>query len=260
MISTIYEPAGRAKEYSHLALNLMTGCSFACSYCYCPDFLHIPREQFHSRVQPRKGIIDALSEQAPRFSGTNKRVLLNFVGDPFCPQAIKAGVTREALEILRGHDIPFQTLSKAGLAACRFLDLYRPGMDTFAVTLTVWRSDDSVRYEPRAALPKERIESLVQARDRSIETWVSLEPVLEPEQSLELIKATASAVDLFKIGTLNHAKSDTDWRDFGFRAIDLCERLGKRYYIKQDLVKRLQGIRFHNSDNRTIDWREAPHA
>ena len=33
-MSQIYEPRGRAREYSPLALNYFTGCDHGCQYCY----------------------------------------------------------------------------------------------------------------------------------------------------------------------------------------------------------------------------------
>jgi len=71
-----------------------------------------------------------------------------------------------------------------------------------------------------------------------IRTWVSLEPVVDPEQSLELIRETADFVDEYKIGRWNHdPKADEiDWKDFGNKAVALCESLGKKYYIKKDLA------------------------
>ena len=72
---------------------------------------------------------------------------------------------------------------------------------------------------------------------RGIRTWVSLEPVIDPEQSIELIKQTHEFVDLYKVGKLNHDPlADTiDWRRFGWDAKGLLESLKKAHYIKQGL-------------------------
>ncbi len=42
-------------------------------------------------------------------------------------------------------------------------------------------------------------------------------------------------VNLWRIGKLNHQKSDIDWRRFGHEVEALCKRLGRNYYIKKDL-------------------------
>jgi len=72
-------------------------------------------------------------------------------------------------------------------------------------------------------------------------TWASLEPVIDPEQTLELIRATAEYVDLYKVGKLNHRPEarDIDWRDFVERVVGLLDELGKERYIKVDLRRYL---------------------
>jgi hypothetical protein len=54
-------------------------------------------------------------------------------------------------------------------------------------------------------LPSERIEALRFARDvcENISTWVSLEPVLDPDQTLRLIRTVADLVDFIFIGKFN---------------------------------------------------------
>jgi DNA repair photolyase len=258
-MQAIYQPSGRALEYSLLACNLYTGCSHRCSYCFAPSCLHRTREAFHTNVQPRKGIIEQLRKDAPKFAGTSQRVLLCFHCDPYSPEAVASGVTREALEILREHDIPFQILTKGGTRACSDFYLYGPH-DAFAATMTFRSESDSEQEEPGAALPGERMVATLNAHHRNIETWVSLEPVIDPAQSLEIIHEAHEYVDLYKIGVLNHdaaRSAKIDWRAFGKAAIELCEKYGKRYYVKADLAKHLDGIPFTNTDTRTVTRKES---
>lgn len=249
----IYEPKGRALEYSLLACNLFKGCIHGCDYCYAPNVLQKNREDFHSeeRAGPRKGILKALENDAAKLKGTDKRVLLCFTCDPYQPRSIEKGVTREALQILRSFDIPFQVLTKGGMRARRDFDLYGPN-DAFATTLTFLSNSDSYEHEPDAAKPQDRIEAIELAHYLGITTWVSLEPVLDVGQSLCIIEETHPFVDLFKIGKLNHKSNMTDWRWFGAEAIRLCEKYGVDYYIKDDLAKFLDGVKFTNTDTRKI--------
>jgi len=251
-MQTIYQPQGRAAEYAHLAVNLMTGCPFRCAYCFCPGALHVTRERFHAQGGPRPGIIEALAKAAPKYAGTKKRVLLSFIGDVYCPEAVASGVTRRALQILREHDIPFTVLTKNGPGATMDFYLYRPGVDELAVTLTCDSYEMELRWEPHAPPWHERILALREAHERGIGTWASIEPVLDSLSSLRLIALAAPVCDLFKLGKLNHARSDIDWRSYGQQAIELCRQAGKAYYVKADLAAYLGGVEYSNTDNRSI--------
>ena len=101
-------------------------------------------------------------------------------------------------------------------------------------------------WEPGAALPGDRIVTIEAFHDAGIETWVSLEPVLDPDTALQIIRRTHEFVDLYKVGKLNyentlpgHLRSlvdHIDWRAFGIAAVDLLRSLGKSYYVKKDLA------------------------
>jgi hypothetical protein len=86
---------------------------------------------------------------------------------------------------------------------------------------------------------KRPIEYLKTAHEAGIFTWVSLEPVINPGQALEVIKIANEYVDFWKVGKLNHMKeyeSRVDWKKFLFDTISLLNKLGTRYYIKKDLI------------------------
>jgi len=259
-LHVIYEPRGRALEYSLLAANLYRGCQHGCSYCYAPSALRMRREQFHKEAQARKNLMPRLRRDAERLAGTNKRVLLCFSCDPYQPLEAECGLTHDTLEIFKKHDIPFQVLTKNGPLATQDFGLYGPN-DAFATTLTFDNAEDSRTVEPGAALPEARIDAIRVAHGANIRTWVSLEPVIDPAQSLALIERTVRWVDLYKIGKLNHDKareSQIDWRAFGMNAITLCERHGKPYYVKNDLAAHLEGVRFTSTDTRKVDRPEKP--
>jgi len=261
MRNPIYKPSGKAAEYARLALNLYTGCDNGCTYCYAPSVLHVTREEF-VKVKPRKGIIEAIEHQLNSLAKSgnlmpqNERVLLCFTCDPY--PNIDTKVTTEALITLVGNGIPFQVLTKSGSRALVDMPIYGPD-DAFASTLTFASAQDSWKWEPNAALPADRMLTLKKFHEAGIYTWVSLEPVIDPEQTLELIKRTHGFVDLYKVGTLNYVKSDVNWRMFGYRVIKTLRELNKKYYIKVDLAKHLDGIPFNNTaDTYGKDYQEYP--
>lgn len=244
----IYRPKGRAGEYAHLAVNHYKGCSHRCAYCYVPACTRNPL--FFRQQQVKPDILANLRREAQRYTGTSDRVLLSFSSDPYQPLDERLQITRHVIEILQQNDVPFQILTKGGLRASRDFDLYS-SKDAFASTLTFVSEAKSRNIEPGAAAPADRIASLQHAKEKfGIETWVSLEPVLDAGQSLLAIEKTRGFVDHYKIGTMNRFKVDVNWRDFGQRAIELCEKFNCDYYIKHDLAKHLQGIKFKNTDRR----------
>ena len=126
--------------------------------------------------------------------------------------------------------------SDGGMRAARDFDLLTD-RDAFATTLTFINANDSQQWEPGAASPADRIKAMKLAYSKGIRVWASLEPVLDPEQSLELIRLTHGFVDLFKVGKLNHhpRAKEINWHEFGWKAKNLLESLGNDYYLKHDL-------------------------
>ena len=45
-MSIIYQPKGKAREYSPLAANLYLGCNHGCKYCYAPSIRFQTRQDF----------------------------------------------------------------------------------------------------------------------------------------------------------------------------------------------------------------------
>lgn len=235
----IYQPRGAALEYSPLALNLYDGCENGCDYCYVPGVLHRSKDDFHRQAAPRKeNMLELVKADLEEMTaaGDKRPVLLCFTCDPY-PQ--RSSMTRLVLQLFQAYRQPFQILTKGGLRAVRDFDLYSEG-DTYAATLTFINESDSIRHEPKAATPWDRIGSLHHAKRAGITTWVSFEPVLDSWQVYQLYQATRDYVDLFKIGKLNHQASDIDWRAFALQMIELCERDRKNYLIKDALAAYLK--------------------
>jgi DNA repair photolyase len=238
----IYEPAGRAREYSPLAANLYSGCNHGCKYCYAPDCMKRDRQEFYNMQKLRTEIIEKLEKDCVQYKRQEikDRVLLSFTSDPYQKLDDEVMATREALILFKRYDIPFQVLTKAGLRAMRDFDLYKPG-DAFATTLTFMDKNKSLYYESQAALPEDRIYTIMRAKEKGIETWVSFEPVLNDHEVYKLLDATHEYVDLYKVGKVSRFRTDKeiDWDRFAHEIVNRLEKYGKQYYIKDDLKKHL---------------------
>jgi len=236
--SIIYAPKGQAGEYAPLATNPYLGCGHGCSYCYVPLVTKQDRKEFDAGNVPRKAFAERLLADSRKYQalGITEQVMLSFTTDPYAPGDTR--LTRKTLEILADHGLAFCTLTKGGTLALRDLDLFRPHRDAFAATLTSLDDRFSRKWERAAALPADRIAALKIFHEHGIFTWVSLEPTLDVDASLAIVRSTHPFVDFFKIGRANYLKDitrTTDWADYTSRMIDLCQRLGVRHYIKRDL-------------------------
>lgn len=163
----IYEPKGAAKEYSELAVNLYLGCNHGCKYCFAPRCMFKTKEEYFQNKLLRKDILVNLEKDLKEMNNTEdkRRVLFCFICDPYQKDENFNIITKEALLLFKKYNISFQVLTKGGMKAIRDFDLYKKG-DAFAVT----HRTKSLEWEPNAALPSERIESLKIAHSKGIET------------------------------------------------------------------------------------------
>jgi DNA repair photolyase len=237
MKSVIYATKGPAREYCEIALNLYKGCTHGCLYCYVPKITHQLRDGFHLDAIPRVSI-DDIDISAAASEGDSRSVLLCFTSDPYQTTEEYRNLTRAAILSLHDYDHPVTILTKGGVLAQRDFGLYRPG-DSFGVTLTFLDEEKSRLWEPGAALPGTRIKNLIAARKAGIPTWVSLEPVIDTQETISLIHTVAPYVDHFKVGKLNYDRlaGKIDWKNFADEVIDALKFTKKGFYIKKGLAK-----------------------
>lgn len=220
----IYVPTGKAKEYGDYAINIYTGCPHRCYYCFAPTVLRKDRETFHSHVEPREGIVEAVKRQLDREQITGKTIHLCFTCDPY-PTGYDTNPTREIIKAIKESGNHVQILTKGD--GSRDFDLLDEN-DWYGITL------DGIG-NGRNPLWKARYDALVEAYSRGIKTWVSFEPVTKEREFFINLHVVAPFVDKVKIGKLNYYPSDIDWKTFGQKAEKLCKDLGIDYYIKESL-------------------------
>lgn len=242
MTNPIYTPAGRAREYSPYALNIYTACTHGCKYCYVPRCMHLTNERYFAAPEPRKGIVEALRRQLYRETFA-EQVLLSFVGDCFCETKDKSEAACECLKLLAESETPTAILTKGGMrisAAIPEIRAFRRDLITVGTTLTFWKDAASREWEPGAALPGERLAMLATLHGMGVRTFASFEPVICPEQSLELMRQCAELgiCDVYKVGKLNNhpLAAKIDWAAFLRDALEILRAYGCEIYIKDDLA------------------------
>ena len=242
-MNTIYEPKGKAREYSPLALNIYDGCDHQCDYCYVRNFKSDYYNTSGEReIMPRKNIIQELLKDASKYSNKSQ-VLLCFTGDPYCHADVKYQTTRKVLKILLDNNVLVSILTKGGSRAKRDIDIIKKFKNKikFGSTLTFFDEKLSLKYEPFAALPSDRFETLKFFHNNNVRTWVSLEPVILEEETFRIIDETYKYVDEYKVGLTNYytLPKQIDWKNFAEKVVKKLRMLNKDFYVKEDLRKYL---------------------
>jgi len=232
-MQTIYKPKGKALEYADYSLNIYSGCSHGCAYCYMRPM----HERFHGKgsfdtPEHRDGLLLALKDELKSGEYAGKLIHLCFSCDPY-PAGTNTAPTREAIGLLKQAGCHVQILTKGGARAERDFDLLDDG-DWFGIT----DSGDGSQ-EPDAASTFDRIDALYHAHLRKIKTWVSFEPVYNPQIVYRALEAT-SWVDLYRIGKLNYHPSTIDWKAFGHECERLAKLHGRNIYIKDGLREEME--------------------
>lgn len=265
-MAAIYEPSGAAREYSPLALNYIKGCDHGCVYCYVPKMMkRFNANYVHSDVYIKEEsyLLKELKSSARKHSNSPKQVFLSFLTDPYSHFNNETKLTRKVLKILLEHQIPVSILSKGGYNVLQDLDIIKEFGENIQIggSLTFTKNEDSLKWEKKGALPKERFDALRQLHDEGVKTWASMEPVIYPEQSLEIMEITHKYVDSYKIGKLNHFpkhEKQFDWTKFLNDAVQIMRKHNKKFYIKKDLLEHKSPDLFLNDYETDMDYLAIP--
>ena len=242
----IYKPKGKAKEYGDYAINIYTGCTHGCTYCYAPGVLRKSRESFAQDVRPREDIVESVKRQLERSDMKDQLIHLCFTCDPY-PAGVDTTATREIIKAIKASGNHVQILTKNGVDAMRDLAILDEN-DWFGVTLSGW-SYNTEKYEPHASDFNERLHAIDIAHILGINTWVSCEPIIDQKSLLTFLKLNWYAVDKYKFGKPNYFSVGDDlapmpWGEFGIKLEEICKKNNLNYYIKEGLRKEIE------------DWRE----
>lgn len=209
----IYQPKGKAKEYSEWACNFYVGCSNNCSYCYLkqgrgakilgrdtPTLKKCFKDEFHALEVFEKELNTNLQELQ------NKGLFFSFSTDPLLPETID--LTFDAIEMCNEYNVPVKILTKSVTDV--FDDYYlnftkEDAIDSkiiFGFTLTGHNE-----LELNASTNQERIEAIKKLHDVGFKTFASIEPIIDLKSSMDMIKQTIGYCDEYKIGLLSGDKT-----------------------------------------------------
>jgi len=148
-------------------------------------------------------------------------------------------IPKQVIGIIQKAGNSVNILTKGGMNAAEDFPILSGTGSKVGATLTFFNPQLSREWEHKAAVPRDRVAMLEKAKQMGIETWASIEPVIIPKESLWIMELAIPYVDTFKIGKLNHhpLAKEIDWLQFIKDAEELCQRYGKKYVLKQDLLK-----------------------
>lgn len=265
-MAAIYEPSGAAREYSPLALNYITGCDHGCVYCYVPKMMKRFRAGYiHSDVyiKEESKLMKELTASFKKHRNSPKQVFLSFLTDPYSHFNNETKLTRRVLEMLLEYQIPVSILSKGGFNILKDLDVIKKFGENIQIggSLTFVNKEDSKKWEKNSSDPQERFETLNILHNEGVRTWASMEPVIFPDQSLEIMEITKDYVDAYKIGKLNHFpkhEQKFDWTKFLNDAIRIMRKNNKLFYIKNDLAEWANEETVLSKEERDMDFLAIP--
>ncbi len=261
-MAAIYQPSGAAREYSPLAMNYIKGCDHGCVYCYVPKMMkRFDAGYVHSNVymKEEKALLREIELSCKKHANSQVQVFLSFLTDPYSHFNNETKLTRRVLEMLLHYKIPVSILTKGGFNVMQDIDVIRKFGPNIQVggSLTFTSNEDTRKWEKSAAIPSERFGALKALHEEGVKTWASMEPVIYPDQSLEIMEITAPYVDAYKIGKLNHFKKHEDkfdWTKFLNNAIAAMRRHNKPFYIKNDLSLFSNNETVLNDHERDMDF------
>jgi DNA repair photolyase len=238
----IYQPSGKAGEYSAWACNFYVGCSNGCTYCYCkqPPLSHtaggdVPtlKKYFKHETHAIEVFIKELKAHLPELQRDG--LFLSFTTDPMLPEAL--AMTYDAMATARCYGVPCKILTKCTEWVDDFIGTM--GADNnaqWAFGFTLTGHDE---LEPGASTNAERIEAMRKLHDAGFKTFASIEPVIDFESSRVMIEACYEFCDLFKIGLQSGKKY---YHNIIMRFLErlvspVFAEAGVKFYLKNSLLK-----------------------
>ena len=210
-MKAIYQPKGKAGEYAKYAVNFYVGCSNDCDYCYCKRGL-----LGHAMGKPTptlKKCFDGHSPYGVFIRELHEHIVqlrkhglfFSFTTDPLLPET--QDLTNAAVLYAVNQGVPCKILTKR--ADFKVLDSFEPFKHLIAYGFTLTGCDE---LERNASTNTERIERMADLHRRGFKTFASIEPIIDLDKSLWMVKQAAyCGCNLFKIGLLSGKRNYTPY-------------------------------------------------
>ncbi len=239
----IYNPSGKAGEYSYWACNFYVGCSNGCTYCYLKkgrgaEILGGNKPELKKCFKDSEHAIEIFEKELLRnkLELQEHGLFFSFSTDPMLNDTKM--LTADAIDICQKYNVPVKILTKRA-DFFTFINVMNMGewdnsLIAFGFTLT---GHDEL--EPRASKNIERIEAMRKCKELGYRTFASIEPVIDLSDSYKAIIETLGFCDLYKIGLGGGKKYDKKQlhKFFSDVLLMVCAAHGRKVYFKDSLLK-----------------------
>ena len=182
------------------SLNVYTGCSHACAYCYITSYI---KSGFKVRV--KRNLLPRLRRELESRRWKRKVVVLSASSDPYQKIDAKLKLTRKCINLFREFDWRILVMTKSDLVL-RDVDLLKD-ISVISITITTVDAGLSKLLEPNVPSPRERIRAVEELKKKGIPVCVRIDPII-PFINDDFSKIEKLVKILSKIG-VDHIISST---------------------------------------------------
>lgn len=252
----LYTPKGAAREYAAVGCNYYTGCPHNCEYCYLKR--GAPSKQLGgTEVKLKKCFKDWMDAMRICEREMDKHleylqkvgIFLSFTSDPLIGETLHLTYST-VFYALKNRDIPVILLTKASKFVlegsefwCIPTWLAKEKRQKLAVGFTLTGHDE---MEAGADTNASRIEAMKYIKESrwGYSTWSSIEPIIDFDASLEMIRQAVRYCDHFRIGLRSGVKKDY------YKCDELCTFIKNVYSVFTD-AEREYGV------HPTVYWKDS---
>lgn len=239
MSKIIFQPEGRQMEYCEskpgakdgYICNLYNGCVMGCVVCKPHGIDTV------AKVAPKDGFLERLDAEARAMECGNNPILLSFMCDPYQDLPDGHDITRQALEIFAKYGLNINIMTKGGSRVIRDMDIIMQNKWTVGTSLAFVNDRTRRQWEPCATHVKSRTRWIELAWKQGIPQWVSLEPVVNFSEAIELMCIYKGIVSDWIIGKRHGnigGMSGRKWVAFCEMAMEVLK--GNNYLIRPYII------------------------
>ena len=241
----IYNPSGKAGEYSYWACNFYVGCSNMCEYCYCRKGI-LSNVMGQSKALLKKCFKNETDALAVFQEELTQNIIqlqqyglfFSFTTDPMLEETHK--LHWKAIYFAMENDVPVKILTKCvgGWIDQLCTEVHPSWKKLLAIGFTLTGHDE---LEGNSASTKERIRAMADLHKAGYKTFASIEPVVDFVSAYSMITLSRKVCDLYKIGLMSGKEYNAKERRDAECFFEMLKGdTGQKFYLKDSLITLLK--------------------